>query len=244
MADLAMDDPASRAGGHTDVSRREGRPAIGRLRNGPDESALVSALREGSEAAFALLVSRHQRGMLRVAGFYVSSSATAVDVVQETWVQILRDADAFVGGASVKMWIYRVLISRAKSAGRTEGRTVAVEDMAAVEVADDRPGVPSSRFHDAVHPTRPLEWKSPPQPWEPDMQRQLVSAGPTVDLVSGAINELPPAQKLIITLRDVECWTSTEVCSVLGLSETNQRVLLHRARCGVRLLLEDHFVGR
>jgi RNA polymerase sigma-70 factor (ECF subfamily) len=239
-----MADPAKSGGSPTAVAQRQDRQSIGPLRNGShDESALVRALREGSEAAFALLVSRHQRGMLRVAGFYVSSPATAVDVVQETWVAIFRDADAFVGAVSVRTWIYGVLISRAKSAGLAEGRTVAVEDMAAAEVADDRPGVPSSRFHDAAHPTRPLQWKSPPRPWEPETQRPLVSSETTVDLVSGAISELPPAQKLVITLRDVECWTSTEVCSVLALSETNQRLLLHRARSGVRLFLEDHFVG-
>lgn len=169
---------------------RSGRPSTDHP-TGPSTKAAGEGASGGERSSLRFAGLPSSTRDMRVAECYVSNSATAVDVVQETWVAIVRVADAIVGGVFLRTWIYRVLISRARSAGMAEGRTVAVEDMPAAEVADVRPGVPSSRCHHAVHPTRPLQWKSPPGPWKADTEPQLVSSETTVDLVSGGHQRVP-----------------------------------------------------
>ncbi len=204
------------------------------------EVALVAGLRAGEETAFLTLIRRHQAPMMRIARAYVSSSATAEDVVQETWLAVFRGVDRFDGRSSLKTWLYRILVNRAKTAGQRERRCVPAAQFAPPETNGSEPAVAAERFLDMRHPQRPQHWKRPPVPWERSVEDRLVDSE-AVGVVGDAINDLPPAQRLVVTLRDVECWTADEVCRVLRLSETNQRVILHRARARVRQRLENYY---
>jgi len=186
------------------------------------------------------LVARHQTAMLRVARFYVPSAATAEDVVQETWMAVLRGIDSFAGRSSIKTWMFHILINRAKTAGQREGRTILFAEMAGMELSQREPSVSAERFLESSHPSAPHHWKVPPLPFGAAADSHL-AANEGARLVYAAINELPAAQRLVISLRDVESWDAREVCNVLGLTETNQRVLLHRARSKVRASLEAYF---
>jgi len=177
--------------------------------------------------------------MLRVARFYVGSGATAEDVVQETWLAILRGIDRFDGRSTLKTWMYRILINRAKTAALREGRIVAVPDIAEAGTAPSVPAVSADRFvRDGQAWAR--SWARPPQPWQRLTDDDVVTSE-AVALVMAAIAELPPTQRLVITLRDVDCWSAQEVCHLLDLSDANQRVLLHRARSKVRARLASYF---
>lgn len=202
-----------------------------------DDARLVAGLRCGSETAFTTLVRRHQAPMLRVARAYVSSSASAEDVVQETWMAVLRGVDNFDGRSSLKTWMYRILTNRAKTTGQREGRCVPDAAFAEGEVDGCGPAVPAERFLGGGRPETPRRWRRPPLPWERAVEDDVVRKE-ALAIVRDAIDQLPPSQRLVITLRDVECWTPEEVCTLLDLSPTNQRVLLHRARSKVRQRLE------
>lgn len=203
----------------------------------PDDARLVAGLRCGSETAFTTLVRRHQAPMLRVARAYVSSSASAEDVVQETWVAVLRGVDNFDGRSSLKTWMYRILTNRAKTAGQREGRCVPDAAFIEREVDGCGPAVTAGRSLGGGRPETPLRWRQPPLPWERALEDEVVRKE-ALAIVRDAINQLPLSQRLVITLRDVECWTPEEVCDLLDLSPTNQRVMLHRARSKVRRRLE------
>lgn len=190
----------------------------------PDEDAeLVARLREGDEQAFVALVARHHVAMLRLAGTFVSSTAVAEEVVQDTWVGVLRGIDGFAERSSFRTWLLRILVNRAKSTGVRERRCVAVGDAG--------PGVDSSRF-DASG-----AWMAPPQHWIEDsddrMQAQALSGQ-----IRKTLGELPERQREVVVLRDVDGLSSHEVCEVLEISEANQRVLLHRGRSHLRQALE------
>jgi RNA polymerase sigma-70 factor (ECF subfamily) len=199
---------------------------------------LLERLRAGDEEAFAELVRRYSASLLRVAQLYVSSRAVAEEVVQETWLGVLRGLDRFQGRASLRTWLFRILTNRAKTRGQRESRTIPFATLAAREAGGDQHAVDADRFTD---PDRDIGfWASPPRRWEESPERSLAS-GEAVELIHAAIDELPPVQRLVITMRDIEGWDSPEVCNALEISETNQRVLLHRARSKVRAALEDYF---
>ena len=191
------------------------------------ETSLVAALRDGDEAAFTRLVKEYGAAMLRVARLYVGSRAVAEEVVQEAWLGVLNGIGAFEGRSSLKTWIFRILTNIAKTRGEREGRTVPFSALA----SDDEPAVDPERFLPDGH------WASPPPSFGPE-ERLLGSE--TRAVVDEAIAGLPPSQALVITMRDVEGFTSEEARNALGISETNQRVLLHRARSKVRQALEDY----
>jgi RNA polymerase sigma-70 factor (ECF subfamily) len=203
------------------------------------EWALVAGVRAGDEDAFLTLTRRHQGPMLRVARAYVSSYDTAEDVVQETWLAVLHGVERFEGRSSLKTWLYRILINRAKSAGQRDRRGVPDPPFAPPDLDGSEPFAGAERFYDASHPQWAGRWKLPPTPWECTVEDRVVTSE-LVGVVVAAINDLPPAQRLVVTLRDVECWTAQEVCGALGLSETNQRVILHRGRGKVRQRLESY----
>ena len=205
---------------------------------GSDERALVAALRAGDEAAFMTLVERYGPSMLRVARTFVPSPAVAEEVVQEAWLGVLRGLDRFERRSSLKTWIFRILTNVAKTRGERESRSVPFSSLAGDESAG--PAVDPSRF-DPSQGTQGM-WAAPPASWE-DVPEDRLLAGETLGEVRAAIAGLPPQQRTVITLRDVEGWTSDEVRNVLDISETNQRVLLHRARSKVRRALEE-YVGR
>ena len=202
-----------------------------------DDLRVVEALRAGDEAEFTRLVEEQSPAMLRVAQIYVSSRAVAEEVVQDAWVGVLRGIDRFEARSSLKTWIFRILTNTAKTRGQREGRSVpfsALEDSARAPEA----AVDADRFHDASSRS-PGHWASKP----PDLPEERLLAAETRELVASAIDGLPPGQRAVISLRDVEGWSSEEVCNALGLTETNQRVLLHRARSKVRRALEEYAAG-
>jgi RNA polymerase sigma-70 factor (ECF subfamily) len=200
---------------------------------------LVQRLRAGDEAAFELLVSRLSPGLLRVARQFVSTQAVAEEVVQETWLGVLRGIDRFEGRSSLRTWIYRILTNRARTRGVVEHRTVPFAALAARELGRDEPAVDPDRFLPADHERVPYHWASPPRRWDTSPEAAL-SHAETLRLVQGAIAELPPAQRAVVTMRDLEGLDSDEVCVILELTPGNQRVLLHRGRSKLRAVLEEH----
>jgi RNA polymerase sigma-70 factor (ECF subfamily) len=196
---------------------------------------LVAALRRGDEAAFMGLVEELGPTLLRVARMYVPSTAVAEEVVQETWIGVLNGIDRFEGRSSLRTWIFRILTNIAKTRGERERRSVPFSSAAGA--AADEPSVDPDRFVGAGD-TQAGAWAFAPVPW-PGPEESLLS-GETRDVILAAIDTLPPAQREVITLRDVDGWSSEEVRNALEISETNQRVLLHRARSKVRGAIEQH----
>lgn len=198
------------------------------------EQEFVEALRGGDEAAFGALVREYGPSMLRLARLYVSSNAVAEEVVQEAWLGVLRGIGRFEHRSALKTWIFRILTNTAKTRGIREGRSVPFSALAADE--EGGPSVTAERFLGAG--TRfPGHWAAPPQPWEGG---ERLLAREAQELIEREIAKLPPAQAVVITMRDVEGFSSDEVCNALEISETNQRVLLHRARAKVRSALEEY----
>jgi RNA polymerase sigma-70 factor (ECF subfamily) len=216
-------------------------PGTGAVSTPPDEAErrLVARLRAGDEGAFMELVQELSPSLLRVARTYVPSQAVAEEVVQETWLGVLRGIDRFEGRSSLKTWIFRILINRARTRGERERRTVPFAALASEEAGGAFEAVDPERFRPASDPSRPGAWALPPTRWDEDPERALASRE-TLDLARAAIAELPPMQRMVITMRDLEGFTSDEVRSALEISETNQRVLLHRARSKVRAALDRH----
>ena len=199
------------------------------------ETALLAALRCGDEDAFSALVDAYGAAMRRVALTFVRSSAVADEVVQEAWLGALRGLDGFEGRSALRTWLLRIVANIARTHAVREARTV---PFSSLELAEHEPALPPDRFQgpDEQHPHR---WVSFPRPWPAEPDSALLSAE-TRKLIADTIAGLPDGQRVVISLRDVEGWDSAEVCSVLELSETNQRVLLHRARSKVRAALERH----
>jgi RNA polymerase sigma-70 factor, ECF subfamily len=201
-----------------------------------DDLALVQRLREGDEAAFTTLIRQHQAQMLRVARMFVSSQAVAEEVVQDAWLGILNGLDRFEGRSSLRTWMYRILTNIAKTRGQREGRSVPFSAIAGDDL--DAPSVDETWFRGAGDPS-PGGWVSFPDDWRGIPDERLLSQEVRL-LVRNAIEMLPPMQAEVIRLRDVLGWSSAEVRNALDLSETNQRVLLHRARAKVRRALEAY----
>jgi RNA polymerase sigma-70 factor, ECF subfamily len=206
-----------------------------------DEAQLVDALRRRDEAAFAELIDRHHASLVRLAMIYVRNRAVAEEVAQETWLGVLRGIDRFEERSSLKTWIFRILTNTAKTRAVREGRTLPFSS-----IGDDlslgEASVVPERFLGVDHPRWPGHWSSPPSSWEGIPEDRLLGRE-TLELVERAIAELPPAQQQVITLRDVQGWSSEEVRSLLDISEVNQRVLLHRARSRVRRALEGYLAA-
>ncbi|HWI74297.1 MAG TPA: sigma-70 family RNA polymerase sigma factor [Baekduia sp.] len=200
-----------------------------------DDQSLVERARQGDEAAYATLVRRYSPMLMRLARMYVPTDALAEDVVQETWVAVVRGLEKFEGRSSFKTWLFRILVNRAKTRGVREHRSIPFASVAGGGGGDDNgdePSVDPSRF------TSEGAWTSAPADWRDDPEAALESAE-ALRVARAAIDELPERQKIVITLRDLEGLSSEEVRNVLDVSETNQRVLLHRARTKVRQALED-----
>lgn len=202
-----------------------------------DDQALVERARAGDEDAFAALVRRYTPMLMRLARMYVPTDALAEDVVQETWVAVLRGLDRFEGRSAFKTWLFRILVNRAKTRGVREHRTIPFASVGGGDGVEgdsegEGPTVDPSRFTSAG------AWTSAPADWHDDPEAALESEE-ALRIAREAIAELPERQRIVITLRDLEGLSSDEVRNVLDVSETNQRVLLHRARTKVRKALED-----
>jgi RNA polymerase sigma-70 factor (ECF subfamily) len=201
------------------------------------DADLVAALRAGDENAFAQLVDRYHASLLRVARLYVSSQAVAEEVVQETWLGVLKGIDRFEQRSSLKTWIFRILTNLAKTRGVREGRSVPFSSLSG---DDEGASVDPERFHPADAERAPQHWAVPPAIWSTEPDERLL-AGEVRELILRTIDGLPDNQRAAITLRDIEGWSSEEVRNELDVGETNQRVLLHRARSKVRQALETYF---
>lgn len=204
-----------------------------------DDGMLVGALRQGDDSAFAWLLDRYDGSLRRLARNYVATPEVADEVVQETWLAVIQGIDRFEQRSTVKTWLFRILMNVARSRGVREHRSIPFASVAGALDEGADPAVDPERFQPpgARHPGH---WAAPPTPWDEEPEERLLSQE-TLAVVAAAIEKLPPAQREVITLRDLEGWTSVEVCNALDLSETNQRVLLHRARSRVRQALESHF---
>ena len=200
-----------------------------------DETQVVRALREGDEAAFTELAREYHASLLRVAQIYVSSRAVAEEVVQEAWLGVLRGIERFEGRSSLRTWLFRIVANVAKTRAVREARSVPFSALAGIE--DEGASVDPDLFR-GPEDTWEGHWATPPVDWERPEERLLAAEARSV--IAGAIDALPDGQRLVISLRDVEGWSAEEVCNVLELSETNQRVLLHRARTKVRHALDDY----
>ena len=203
-----------------------------------DEAGLVERLRAGDEAAFERLVESYYGTMLSVARSYVKSRAVAEEVVQDAWVGVLRGLDRFEGRSSLRTWIISIVINVAKTRGVREARSVPYASLA---VEGDEPAVEPERFR-GPEDAFPGHWWSYPGNWaqRPD---DVLASRETLRVVTEAIEQLPAAQRVVITMRDVVGCSAEEVCATLEISEGNQRVLLHRARSKVRAALERHLDG-
>jgi RNA polymerase sigma-70 factor, ECF subfamily len=191
-----------------------------------DERALLRRLRAGDEEAFDALVARHDAALRRVARTFVRTPSAADDVVQETWLGVVHGLDGFEGRSSLRTWIFSILANRARTRAARDARSVpfsAIED-------EDRPAVEPAAF------SADGRWTSAPPRLDFDPETQLLSAELRERLL-GVVEELPPAQRTVITLRDLLGIPAEDVCVLLELSEGNQRVLLHRARSRVRTAL-------
>ena len=203
-----------------------------------DEADLVARLRAGDEQAFEALVDRHYATMLAVARGYVRTRAIAEEVVQEAWVGVLNGIDRFEGRSSLRTWIMRIVANIAISRGEREARSIPFSSFASEE---DEPAVDPDRFRDDSDGF-PGHWRAYPGNWASPPDDALINRE-TLDVVMRAIEELPAAQRVVITMRDVAGCSPEEVCGTLDVSDGNQRVLLHRARSHVRNALERHLDG-
>ena len=203
-----------------------------------DDPGLIAALCRGDADAFATLVDRHSSAMIRVAMAYVPTRAIAEEVVQETWIAVMRGIDGFEGRSSLKTWIFRILTNVAMRSGARERRSVPFSALAEAEDTGG-PSVDPDRFLPADHELFPGHWAIMPARW-PTPEEGLL-AGETRGVIAAAIAELPLAQRTVIALRDVEGWSSEEVREALEISAGNQRILLHRARSRVRNAIEDYY---
>lgn len=205
-----------------------------------DDRQLLEALRRGEERAFVALLDRYHTALLRLALSYVPDRTVAEEIVQDTWLGLLQSLDRFEGHSSLKTWLFRIFIHCAKNRRQREGRSV---PFAALGERHDETGgvVAPARFRSATERWAG-HWATPPRPWEA-LPEEGVLAHELLTYVRAALAALPPGQRAVITLRDIEGWAAGEVCTVLGISAVNQRVLLHRARAKMRQALAQYLTG-
>lgn len=200
-----------------------------------DDRALLARMRAGEGDAFDTLVRRYHGRLVRLARMFVSTDASAEEVVQDTWLAVLDQLDAFEERASLLTWISRILVNRAKTRGVREARTLPFSAMADVDAETQESVVDPERFNEKG------KWSAPPARWEDETPERLVGNQEAMALLDDELRQLPERQRVVVVLRDTLGWTAEEVCNVLELNETNQRVLLHRARSRLRARLEVHF---
>jgi len=198
------------------------------------EAALLARLRAGEPAAFVTLLDRHGGALLRLARTFVKVPAVAEEVVQDTWLAALDGLAGFEGRASLRTWLFRILANKARTRAVREGRSVPWSSLGPDEGG---PSVDPEQFQADGH------WRQPITGWTEDDPERLVLGAETRAAIEAAIAALPESQRAVITLRDVEGVEADEACTILGVSESNQRVLLHRARTRVRAALDEHLGG-
>ena len=200
-----------------------------------DDATVVAALRRGDEAVFSELVMIHSSSLLRLAQDFVRTRAVAEEVVQETWLAVLNGIDRFEGRSSFKTWLFRILVNKAKTRGVREARSI---PFSSLQPEGEERAVPEDRFRGADDQW-PGHWASPPRSLDTIPEDSLLS-GEARQRIAQALETLPDGQRIVVTLRDVVGWEAEEVCDALGLTEVNQRVLLHRGRAKLRAALEQY----
>lgn len=205
----------------------------------PDETALVAALRRGDESAFRQLVAQYHTSLIRIAQMFVDDRAIAEQVAQETWLGVLRGLPRFEGRSSLKTWLFTIVSNLAKTRGKREKRSLPFSTFEKYDRDTDEPAVPAERFRGSDDPYAG-HWATHPAHWDGDPVSYALNQEILAYLES-AVSHLPEQQRAVITLRDIEGWSAEHVCNALGITETNQRVLLHRARSKVRRALEEYF---
>ena len=205
-----------------------------------DEMALVNLLRQRDEMAFAQLIEQYHASLVRLASIYLRDTTTAEEVAQETWLAVLHGLDHFEGRSSLKTWIFTILTNKAKTRSQRENRMVSYTDLE--ESLQSQPTVDSKRFKALSADTWPNHWAAGSEPvsWA-GIPEGIFLSQETMNLIRETIDALPENQRLVITLHDQDELSAQEICNILGISETNQRVLLHRARARVRQALENYF---
>lgn len=201
-----------------------------------DDATLVARLRDGDDQAFDEAVTAMYPAMFAVARGYVRTRSVAEEVVQEAWLGVLKGLDGFEGRSTLRTWTLQIVANIARKRAVGEARSL---PFSSLDLEQDEPAVEPERFR-GPNEAFPGGWRSFPTNWQTQPESQLL-ARETLDLVARAINELPEAQRTVITLRDVTGCRAAEVSEAMGISEGNQRVLLHRARARVRAQLERHF---
>jgi RNA polymerase sigma-70 factor, ECF subfamily len=207
----------------------------------PPDDELVARLRKRDEAAFGLLLDAWSPAMLRLARDFVSTADSAAEVVQDTWLAVIEGIGRFEARSSLKTWVYRILVNISKRRGVREGRNVPWSSLPGAE--EQGPTVEPARFQGPGEPY-PGHWREFPAPWPvasglPGPEQEALAAELRTRMVA-ALAQLPARQRVVITLRDIDGYTSDEVCAILEISAANQRVLLHRARAFVRARLEEY----
>jgi len=209
------------------------------MNHGGDERTVdlerVQAIRRGDEGAFVALFDELQPSLRRVVRHYVDNAAVAEEVLQDTWLGVVRGIFAFEGRSSLKTWVFRILINRAKTRAIRDKRTVPFADIGSRDLEDSDPSVDPA--------SQPAAWSGAPRDLRPSPEQVLLGEEAQRQLAV-AIEALPPNLRVVLTLRDVEGWSAEDVCNALGIRETNQRVLLHRARSKVRAKLEPYLRGK
>ncbi|MEO8682151.1 MAG: sigma-70 family RNA polymerase sigma factor [Vicinamibacterales bacterium] len=198
-----------------------------------DDLALVQQLLAGDEEAFTALVERYHGPLIRFALFFVANREVAEEVVQDTWVAVLNGLSSFQGRSALKSWIFSIVANRAKTRAIREKRTISFSELSSPGF-DDEPAVDPDRF------TATGGWASPPGRWDQDTPEKQLLRQEALAVVAAAMADLPTNQRAVVTLRDVDGLDAAEVCNILEVSETNQRVLLHRGRSKVRSALERY----
>jgi RNA polymerase sigma-70 factor (ECF subfamily) len=209
-------------------------------RAGGDERRLLAAVRAGDESAFAALVDAHSSWMLRTALLHVSSRAVAEEVVQDAWLSVLRAIDGFEGRSSFRTWLFTIVVNSARKQAARERRSTAFSSLSNPNAGVADQGSLVDRMFDGSHPRWANMWNTVVAPWDRLPEDRALS-GEMVRTIEAAVHKLPPAQRAVFQLRDCEGWSAAEVCNALELSDSNQRVLLHRARLSVRQALEEYF---
>ncbi|MCG8467271.1 MAG: sigma-70 family RNA polymerase sigma factor [Gemmatimonadetes bacterium] len=206
----------------------------------PEDAELLGRLRGGEEEAFATLVDRYQTALIRVATKYVRDPVAAADVAQETWIGFIDSLDRFEGRCSLQTWLFRILFNKAQSRVQRDRRIVPFSTLVSDETSASFSAVDPTRFTTGGDAAADGHWLSAPPSWKTDPS-EILEQKDAVELVERAIGELPEAQGTVMILRDVEGWSSEEVCNALEITPTNQRVLLHRARTRVRRALSERY---
>ena len=206
-----------------------------------EELELIAALRRAEEPAFTTLIERYHGPLLRFAQSFVNSHAVAEEVVQETWMAVLKAIHRFEGRSSLKTWIFRILQNIAKTKGIREHRYVSFADVGSTKDQEEDGRIEPERFHTSGHLTG--HWVTQPTTWEENTPERLLVSKESLSQVKQAIQTLPPLQRQVIILRDIENIDSEEICQLLNITPTNQRVLLHRARSKVREALLSYLHG-